>query len=51
MRGNMCLPIVLPGKKLHLVEIKEGEVFLLPSCVPHSPQRPEEGSLGLVCER
>lgn len=51
MRGNMKLPIILPFNKLRIVEIKEGEVFLLPSCVPHSPQRPEEGSLGLVVER
>ena len=33
------------------VRINEGEVFLLPSRIPHSPQRPEEGSLGLVVER
>lgn len=26
-------------------------MFLLPSCVPHSPQRPEANSLGLVVER
>ena len=31
--------------------MKEGEVFLLPSRIPHSPNRPEEGSLGLVIER
>jgi len=32
------------------VRIEEGQVFLLPSRVPHSPQR-EEGSFGLVIER
>ena len=30
--------------------IREGEVFLLPPHVPHSPQRPQEGSVGLVVE-
>ncbi|EER13937.1 3-hydroxyanthranilate 3,4-dioxygenase, putative, partial [Perkinsus marinus ATCC 50983] len=50
LKGNMQLPIVERGKK-QVVEIKEGEVFLLPSRIPHSPQRPEAGSLGLVIER
>lgn len=30
--------------------IKAGEIFLLPPCVPHSPQRPAH-SVGLVLER
>ncbi|EER12710.1 3-hydroxyanthranilate 3,4-dioxygenase, putative [Perkinsus marinus ATCC 50983] len=50
LKGNMQLPIIERGKK-QVVEIKEGEVFLLPSRIPHSPQRPEAGSLGLVIER
>jgi len=50
MRGNMFLPTIQNGRK-RVVEIKEGHVFLLPSRVPHSPQRPETGSLGLVIER
>jgi 3-hydroxyanthranilate 3,4-dioxygenase len=50
MRGNMELPIIEQGKR-KLVHIREGQVFLLPSRVPHSPQRPEGGSLGLVVER
>lgn len=50
MKGNMALPIVVQGKRRH-VDIKEGEVFLLPSRIPHSPQRPETGSIGLVIER
>ena len=32
------------------VPIKEGEIFLLPARVPHSPNR-GEGSIGLVIER
>jgi len=32
------------------VEIKEGEIFLLPARVPHSPQRPAN-TVGLVVER
>eukprot|EP00008_Paramoeba_atlantica_P013856 CAMPEP_0201497392 /NCGR_PEP_ID=MMETSP0151_2-20130828/65349_1 /ASSEMBLY_ACC=CAM_ASM_000257 /TAXON_ID=200890 /ORGANISM="Paramoeba atlantica, Strain 621/1 / CCAP 1560/9" /LENGTH=303 /DNA_ID=CAMNT_0047888045 /DNA_START=44 /DNA_END=955 /DNA_ORIENTATION=- len=50
MKGNMELPTVQAGKR-KLVKISEGEVFLLPSRIPHSPQRPEKGSLGLVVER
>lgn len=50
LRGNMQLPIVERGRR-RLVEIKQGQVFLLPSRVPHSPQRPEAGSLGFVLER
>lgn len=50
MRGNMVLPTIQQGKLKH-VHINEGQVFLLPSRVPHSPQRPEKDSLGLVIER
>jgi 3-hydroxyanthranilate 3,4-dioxygenase len=50
IKGNMHLPIIEQGKR-KLVEIKQGQVFLLPSRIPHSPQRPEAGSLGLVIER
>lgn len=50
MRGGMRLPTLQQGK-LKIVDIPEGHVFLLPSCVPHSPQRPDKNSLGLVMER
>jgi 3-hydroxyanthranilate 3,4-dioxygenase len=33
------------------VHIREGEVWLLPGNLPHSPQRPEAGSVGIVIER
>ena len=38
------------NNKMDEVKIKEGEMFLLPAKVPHSPIRPE-GSIGLVIER
>ena len=50
LRGDMELPIVHGGKR-EVIHIREGDVFLLPSCIPHSPQRPEAGSIGLVIER
>ena len=50
LRGDMELPIVHGGRR-ETVRIREGEVFLLPSRIPHSPQRPQKGSLGLVVER
>jgi 3-hydroxyanthranilate 3,4-dioxygenase len=43
MRGNMHLPIIEHGGQRRVVHIRQGQVFLLPSRVPHSPQRPEEG--------
>eukprot|EP00397_Hematodinium_sp_SG-2012_P015817 GEMP01016118.1.p1 GENE.GEMP01016118.1~~GEMP01016118.1.p1 ORF type:complete len:299 (+),score=67.31 GEMP01016118.1:176-1072(+) len=50
LRGNMRL-VTLQQNKKKIVDIKEGEMFLLPSRVLHSPQRPEHNSLGLVIER
>eukprot|EP00040_Diaphanoeca_grandis_P019273 m.101715 g.101715 ORF g.101715 m.101715 type:complete len:316 (-) comp27344_c2_seq4:56-1003(-) len=50
MKGNMELPTIQAGKR-KLVRVREGDVFLLPSRIPHSPQRPETGSFGLVIER
>ncbi|KAJ9460982.1 3-hydroxyanthranilate 3 [Diplonema papillatum] len=50
IRGNMCLKVMEKGAPKD-VHIKEGQVFLLPGRIPHSPNRPEEGSVGLVLER
>ena len=49
-KGDMCLKIWEKNvpKDVH---IKEGEIFVLPSRIPHSPQRPQAGSIGLVIER
>ena len=33
------------------VDIGEGQMWLLPGNMPHSPQRPQVGSLGIVIER
>lgn len=33
------------------IDIRAGEMWMLPRGVPHSPQRPEEGSIGVVIER
>jgi 3-hydroxyanthranilate 3,4-dioxygenase len=49
IEGNMVLRILQEGR-LTEVPIREGEVFLLPPEVPHSPQRPAE-SIGIVVER
>merc|ERR1712241_429124 len=48
-KGDMCLKI-LESNKFKDVHIKEGEVFLLPGRIPHSPQR-NENTVGLVIER
>jgi 3-hydroxyanthranilate 3,4-dioxygenase len=49
LKGNMYLDTVQDGEHIR-VDIKEGEILLLPPHVRHSPQRPEEGSIGLVIE-
>lgn len=50
MRGKLELPTIQNGKRV-VVTVNAGEVFLLPSRIPHAPQRPDLGSLGLVIER
>jgi 3-hydroxyanthranilate 3,4-dioxygenase len=50
VKGNMYVNLMTeagPGR----VDIREGEMWVLPRNVPHSPQRPEAGSIGLVVER
>ena len=49
LRGDMVLKIAESGE-IFDVPIREGEVFMLPAHVRHSPQRPVEGSIGLVVE-
>ena len=49
VEGDITLKIVEDGE-MKEVSIKEGEVFLLPPKVPHSPRRPAD-TIGLVIER
>ncbi len=49
LEGDMVLKIAEDGQ-IYDVPIREGEVFLLPPHVRHSPQRPVPGSVGLVVE-
>jgi 3-hydroxyanthranilate 3,4-dioxygenase len=49
LRGDMLLKIA-EENRIYDVPIREGEVFLLPAHVRHSPQRPQAGSVGLVVE-
>jgi 3-hydroxyanthranilate 3,4-dioxygenase len=48
LEGDILVKIQENGQSVD-VEIKEGEMFLLPAKVPHSPIRPA-GSVGLVIE-
>lgn len=49
IEGDMVLKIA-EGGRIYDVPIREGEVFVLPPHVRHSPQRPVPGSIGLVVE-
>lgn len=48
-KGDASL-IVLDRGKFERVRLREGDIFLLPAHVRHSPQRPEPGSLCTVIE-
>ncbi|MCH1436738.1 MAG: 3-hydroxyanthranilate 3,4-dioxygenase [Flavobacteriales bacterium] len=48
IKGDITLKIQEEGKAVD-IPIKEGEIFLLPAKVPHSPIRPAD-SVGLVIE-
>ncbi|MDB5999136.1 MAG: 3-hydroxyanthranilate 3,4-dioxygenase, partial [Rhizobacter sp.] len=49
-KGNAWLNVMDRGK-VERVDLKEGDIFLLPPHVRHSPQRPEPDSRCLVIER
>ena len=49
LKGDMLLKLY-DGEEFYDVPIREGDIFLLPPHVRHSPQRPQEWSIGLVIE-
>ncbi len=50
IKGNMHVKVMTPDGPQD-VHINEGSMWVLPRNTPHSPQRPEAGSVGLVVER
>lgn len=50
VKGNMHVNVMTDEGPAR-VDIREGELWVLPRGMPHSPQRPEPGSIGLVIER
>ncbi len=49
LKGDMHLPIVHEDGRREVIQIREGEIYLLPAWVPHSPQRPAD-TIGLIIE-
>ena len=49
LEGDITVRVQLEGK-MKEVQIKEGEIFLLPGNTPHNPIRPAN-AVGLVIER
>jgi 3-hydroxyanthranilate 3,4-dioxygenase len=49
LEGDIVVKIIENGKPVD-IEIKEGDIFLLPARVPHSPRR-GANTVGLVMER
>lgn len=50
IEGDIELHLKPEGGKREVVTIRQGEIFLCPGSVPHSPRRPEN-TWGLVIER
>ena len=46
IKGDMVLKVIEQGRHRD-IPIKQGEVFVLPSRIPHSPQR-SENTIGFV---
>ncbi len=49
LEGDITVKTIQDGKNID-VTIREGEMYLLPAHIPHSPQRPAN-TVGLVVER
>lgn len=50
LEGDVTLKIINEDGKPEVITIREGDMFLLPPRIPHSPQRPA-GTVGIVLER
>ena len=51
LKGDIFLRLIeTPGKPPIEVPIREGEIFLLPKHMRHSPQRLQPGTIGVVVE-
>lgn len=50
LEGDITLKIIEEDGKPETISIREGDMFLLPPRIPHSPQRPAN-TVGLVIER
>ncbi len=50
IEGDITLKIINENGEPEVIPIREGEMFLLPPHIPHSPQRPAN-TVGLVIER
>ncbi|MFF2528200.1 3-hydroxyanthranilate 3,4-dioxygenase [Brevibacillus sp. NPDC058079] len=50
LKGDCFVEIINPDGKREIITVREGEMFLLPANVPHSPHRIAD-TIGLVIER
>ena len=50
LQGDITVKIIHPDGRPEDIHIKEGDMFLLPPRIPHSPQRPAD-TVGIVIER